>query len=58
MVLCFTNFFVWIQFLGRDKDDGVRRSAVSGKKVLNVSLCFCAVMGSGVVMLNMFLLFL
>ena len=23
-----------IQFLGRDKDDGVRRSAVSGKKVL------------------------
>lgn len=25
--------FWFIQFLGRDKDDGVRRSAVSGKKV-------------------------
>lgn len=28
-----TNF-CFTQFLGRDKDDGVRRSAVSGKKVL------------------------
>ncbi|KAJ1380879.1 NKAP family protein [Sesbania bispinosa] len=26
--------FVLDQFLGRDKDDGVRRSAVSGKKIL------------------------
>ena len=29
----FALLFVLNQFLGRDKDDGVRRSAVSGKKV-------------------------
>lgn len=28
----------FIQFLGRDKDDSVRRSAVSGKKVFPLSL--------------------
>lgn len=31
--IMFLQFF--IQFLGRDKDDGVRRSAVSGKKVIS-----------------------
>jgi len=35
MILHFDSFFfVLDQFLGRNKDDGVRRSAVSGKKVL------------------------
>lgn len=33
-----------IQFLGRDKDDGVRRSAVSGKKVHAELLQFSIVM--------------
>lgn len=34
MVHYFDSFFFALdQFLGRDKDDGVRRSAVSGKKV-------------------------
>lgn len=27
------TFMCFIQFLGRDKDDGVRLSAISGKKV-------------------------
>lgn len=34
--------FWFIQFLGRDKDDGVRRSAVSGKKVWFLNLFIMA----------------
>jgi len=35
MILHFDSLFLCLdQFLGRNKDDGVRRSAVSGKKVV------------------------
>lgn len=32
-IMRFFFFFLYIQFLGRDKEEGVRRSAISGKKV-------------------------
>lgn len=52
-----------LQFLGRDKDDGVRRSAVSGKKVkavgpLQFSLLamFSCLLDAFIYFLNRFLL--